>query len=268
MFRTDDGGLSWQNLSSYPTPYAHSIQVHPEDARTVYVGSEPAAIFRSRDGGESWEECAGFRMVTESNEWFFHSETRQSHVRDLRIAPDDPRYMYAGIEVGGVVRSRDGGEIWQQSPGTDADVHLISLSAARPNTVYVATASGPYRSDDAGASWELINNGLQRSYAVHISPSPDDADLVLVSVSSSFQRQHPHFYRSTTGGSHWQKIGSVGSDDDMVVAVDWDPSEAGRVYAGTEGGKVYQSEDHGTSWEPLPVGLPNIAVGAFAVAPS
>ena len=122
------------------------------------------------------------------------------------------------------MRSRDGGASWQQLPGTHDDIHCISLSTARPQTVYVATARGPYRSADEGQHWELINHGLQRPYALHISAALDDADLVLVTVSTNARRQQPQLYRSTTGGAEWQPIISMGSEDDMVVAIDWDPA--------------------------------------------
>jgi photosystem II stability/assembly factor-like uncharacterized protein len=265
VYRTDDGGLTWRHLVSYPSDYAHSVLVHPQDAQTVYVGSEPATVFCSHDGGESWHECTGFRAVPEAQRWFFHAETRQAHVRDLRMAPHDPRSLYAGIEVGGVVRSRDGGANWQQLPGTHVDIHCLSLSPTRPQTVYVATARGPYRSDDEGQHWARITHGLQRPYALHISAAPDDADLVLLTVSTNARRQQPQLYRSTTGGSKWQHIASVGSDDDMVVAIDWDPSDPLRVYAGTERGELFCSYDRGVSWAPLPIRLPTIAVGALIV---
>ena len=266
VYRTDDGGLTWRHLASYPSDYAHSVQVHQGDAEIVYVGSEPSAIFRSTDGGETWEECAGFRAMPESNEWSFHdSPTRSSHVRDLRIAPDDPDRLYAGIEVGGIIRSHDGGKSWQQSRGTDPDIHLVNPSVAAPNIVYAATAGGPYRSDDQGQNWELIDNGLQRHYTVNIAAAPDDADLVLTTVSNDQRRKGAQFYRSTNGGRSWELIESVGSDDDMVVAIDWDSDHPRRVYAGTESGKVFRSEDHGESWELIPVSVPTIAVGALIV---
>ncbi len=140
IYRSDDGGQTWQHLSSYPSPYAHSVLVHPQEPHILYVGSEPAAVFRSHDSGATWEECASFRAVPEAGQWFFHSETRQAHVRDLRMAPHDASRLYAGIEVGGVVGSRDGSATWQQLPGTHDDIHCIHLSAAQPQTVYVATA--------------------------------------------------------------------------------------------------------------------------------
>ena len=132
----------------------------------------------------------------------------------------------------------------------------------------MATARGPYRSDDQGDRWDLINNGLERSYTLHITAAPDDADLVLVTVSSNAGRQNPQFYRSIDGGRRWQLIESVGSQEDMVVAIDWDASEPRRVYAGTDGGKIYRSEDRGESWQAVPVSLPTIAVSALIVGPA
>ena len=264
VFRTDDGGRTWRRLVSYPTGYAHSVAVHPANPDLLFVGSEPAAVFRSQDGGESWEECLGFREVPEASEWDFHSATRLSHVRDLRMAPHDPDWLYAGIEVGGVVRSRDGGRSWRQLPGTDPDVHSLSFSPARPTTVYAATATGPYRSDDAGDSWEPIHDGLELRYTVPILPSPDDPERVLVAVGNNAGRGRARAYLSTNAGREWRRVESLGTEDDMVIAFAWDPVDSRLVYAGTDGGKLFVSADRGDSWEPMAVSLPSVAVGALA----
>ena len=265
VYRTDDGGGTWQHLSSYPTDYAHSVVAHPTNAQTVYAGSEPASVFRSNDGGDSWQECTGFGKVPEASNWFFHGD-RLSHVRELRVSSHATDTIYAGIEVGGIVRSRDGGATWQQLPGTDDDVHLVDLNTARPQRVYVATAIAPFRSDDHGDTWEKINDGLQRSYTLHISSAPDNSDVVMVSVSSSAGRNNPQFYRSINGGRAWDLVEEIGSDADMVVAMDWDPSNPSRVYAGTDAGSLYCSNNQGETWEQMPVSLPSIAVGALVVA--
>ena len=267
VLRTDDGGATWHQLNSYPTDYAHSVMAHPQEPGTVYVSSEPAAVFRSRDAGQTWEECSAFRAVPESDKWFFHSETRDSHVRDLRMAPGNPEIIYAGIEVGGMVRSRDGAMNWQQLEGMDDDIHFVNLSSANPRRVYVATAVAPYRSDDGGESWEMINNGLERPYTLHISAAPDNADLVLVTVSNNAGRGNPQFYRSTDGGRHWQLVSAIGGDDDMVVAIDWDPANNGRVYAGTDHGRIFCSDDHGLAWDTVLVSLRAIAIGSLVVGP-
>lgn len=266
VFRTDDGGETWRHLSSYPTGYAHTVLAHHSDPEVLLVGSEPASLFRSSDGGESWQECRGFKEVPGADQWRFHGN-RLSHVRELRRVPGDPETIYAGIEVGGVVKSNDGGASWKHLYGMHDDIHLVDISKANQSRVYVATAETPYRSGDGGENWEVINTGIQRRYTLHISAAPHDADLVLVAVSANAGRANPQFYRSTDGGDDWQLIESVGNDDDMVVAIDWDPVIRDRVYAGTDGGKLHISDDGGQQWKPAPVQLPAIAIGAMAVAP-
>ena len=269
VYRTNDGGDTWTHLDSYPTDYAHSVLADPGEQEAVYAGSEPAALFRSTDGGGSWTECAGFRAVPESSGWGFHAPTRDSHVRDLRASPADAGVLYGGIEVGGVVRSRDGGGSWQQLPGLDDDIHCLSLGTDRPERVYAATASAPFRSDDGGDQWEQINDGLKRRYTLHIAAAPDDADLVLVTVSENARRRAPQFYRSTDGGRSWSLVKGLGEGEepeDMVVAFEWDAKAPSRVYAGTDGGKLYASDDRGETWRQLPVELSSVAVGAIAVA--
>ena len=269
VYRTDDGGLSWNHVDSYPSDYAHSVLSHPSQDDGVLVGSEPAALFQSSDGGDSWVECAAFRAVPESSQWGFHAPTRDSHVRDLVVSPGDADLLYAGIEVGGVVRSRDGGDSWQQLPGLDDDIHCLNLGTDRQQWVYAATASAPYRSSDGGENWEKINDGLARRYTLHIAAAPDDANHVLVTVSENARRKAPQFYRSTDGGQTWRLVEGLGSGEeaaDMVVAFEWDPQSPERVYAGTDGGGLYVSCDRGETWGRLPVSLPSVAVGALAVA--
>ena len=269
VYRTDDGGITWDHLGSYPTEYAHSVLAHPDDGKAVYVGSEPAEIWRSADCGATWDEFDAFRAVPEATQWGFHSPTRDSHVRDLRAAPGSVECLYAGIEVGGMVRSGDGGSSWKQLSGLNDDIHCVNLSANRADRIYVATAVAPYRSDDGGETWEMINHGLDRRYALHIAAAPDDADLVLLTVSENARRGNPKFYRSTDAGRSWDLVPGVGEGEnptDMMVAFDWDPQEPNTVYGGTDGGKLYRSADRGATWEALPVDVGTVAVGALAVS--
>lgn len=264
LWRSDDGGVTWHGLNAYAEPYAHSVAVDPENEDLVFVGSEPASLYRSPDGGESWEECQAFSAVPESSRWGFHGN-RKSHVRELRFSPGARELLYAGIEVGGIVRSRDGGSTWEQLGGTDPDIHTITVSESRPETVYAATANGPYRSDDAGDNWTHINSGLARRYSVPVSVSPTDHRRVFASVSDNpGRRSGVHAYMSTDAGESWSQLG-IGADDDMVIAYAWDPYDNNRVYAGTDSGKLYISPDAGESWEAIDAGLDSIAVGALAV---
>ena len=269
VYRTDDGGSTWSHVESYPSDYAHSVLADPSHPDAVYVGSEPAALFRSDNAGATWDECRSFQDVPESTNWGFHAPTRDSHIRDIVVSPVDSSLLYAGIEVGGVVRSTDGGNSWQQLPGLDDDIHCLHLGTDQRQRVYVATASAPFRSNNGGEEWEQINDGLARRYTLHIAAAPDDADQVLVTVSENARRKSPQFYRSTNGGQSWQLVDGLGEGEepeDMVVAFEWDPGSPNDVYAGTDGGKLYASSDRGETWQQLPVTLSSIAVGALAVA--
>ena len=137
VFKTDDGGDTWSQLSAYPTGYAHSVLAHPNQPNVLFVGSEPAAVFRSDDAGETWAECRGFQEVPESSQWNFHGD-RLSHVRELRFVPGEPDTMIAGIEVGGIVKSINGGLSWKQMPGLHDDIHFVSISESNPRRIYVA----------------------------------------------------------------------------------------------------------------------------------
>ncbi|PZC48745.1 MAG: Uncharacterized protein C1O27_000114 [Chloroflexi bacterium] len=266
VYRSDDFGVAWWRLDSYPTTHAHSLAAHPSNADILYVGSEPASVFVTMDGGSTWDECSAFREVPEAGQWSFHWEGRHGHVRDLRMAPYDPNIIFAGIEVGGVIRSMDGGRNWKQLVGLDPDVHTIQIDSVHRGTVLVATAAGPYRSEDNGDSWEYVDSGLERSHTIPLAMSPDDPERVLVGAASSARRQDAEPYLSINGGRDWRRLEGVGSSDDMVVAWTWDPAEPSRAYAGTDAGKIYASSDHGESWRLLDVALPRVAVGALAVA--
>ena len=266
VWRSDDGGASWQRLEAYPVQHAHSVAVHPQDAALVYVGSEPAAIFCSRDGGATWQECSRFRQLPEAKQWHFYAP-RQAHVRELVMAPDDSAYLYAGLEVGGVVRSTDGGATWQQLHGPHEDVHSLSVTPAQPRVIYAGTARWPWRSNDGGTSWTAIGTGLPYQYTVPVAVAPDNPDLVLVACSTGFQRQKSRMARSSDGGRSWQEPVWLGPDTDMAVAIAWDASDPRVVYAGTDGGMLYRSTDRGATWQALEVTLDSVAVGSLVVMP-
>ena len=102
-------------------------------------------------------------------------------------------------------------------------------------------------------------------YALHIAAAPDDGDHVLLTASGNSRRENPQFYRSINGGRSWKSITSAAKEGDMVVAFEWDLQSPGTVYAGTESGTIGRSQDHGKTWQQLPVNLPKLAVGALAV---
>jgi photosystem II stability/assembly factor-like uncharacterized protein len=266
VHRTNDGGVTWKQLAAYPTNHAHSLAIHPTNPDIVYVGSEPASVYRTNDGGSTWEECTAFREVPGADEWSFHWEGRHAHVRDLRLSPDNPEVIYAGIEVGGILRSSDGGKSWEHLHGANTDVHKVIASPSKPSTVYAATARGPFRSDDNGDTWTDIGTELERRHNIPIIQAPDDHNLVIAGVASSARRQEAEIVRSKNGGRNWSKLEGLGADDNMVVSLAWDPADTNRVFAGTDKGTIHMSTDRGASWSLICDSIATVAVGAIAVS--
>jgi len=266
VHRTDDGGQTWKQLPSYPTDHAQSVAVHPTNPDIVYVGSEPATVYRSNDGGSTWKECSAFREVPGADEWSFHWEGRHAHVRDLRFSPENPDVIYAGIEVGGILRSSDGGQTWKHLHGANTDVHKVIASPSKPSTIYAATAHGPFRSDDSGDTWTDIGTGLERRHNIPIIQAPDDHNLVIAGVASSARRKEAQVVRSTDGGRNWSKLDDLGADDNMVVSLAWDSGDPNRVFAGTDHGTIHMSTDRGASWSLICDTIATVAVGAIAIS--
>ena len=97
----------------------------------------------SRDGGGTWRELEGLKNLPSSSTWSFPSRLWTSHVRSIAFSYEDPDLIVAGIELGGVVRSEDGGDSWQdQRPGAYADCHTLAAHATAPNTLYEVAGGG------------------------------------------------------------------------------------------------------------------------------
>ena len=131
----------------------------------------------------------------------------------------------------------------------DRDNEHRGLWRAKVQAVHqfgLATFAG-LRGEDGASSISNIAKGRFNEYMIRV----DGNDPANVPAG----RANPQFYRSTNGGNNWRLIESVGNGEDMVVAIDWDPMIENRVYAGTDGGKIYCSDDGGQQWEPVPVRL-------------
>ncbi|HEX2180986.1 MAG TPA: hypothetical protein VHH10_01775, partial [Rubrobacteraceae bacterium] len=117
LYRSADGGKSWEGLSGIEHPRVTAVAVSPADG-ALYAGTEPSSLFVSRDGGSSWRELEGLKNLPSAPTWSFPPRPWTSHVRAIALSYTDPNLVVAGIELGGIVRSPDGGETWQdQRPG-------------------------------------------------------------------------------------------------------------------------------------------------------
>jgi photosystem II stability/assembly factor-like uncharacterized protein len=188
VFRSDDEGVNWVEASQdLSHRHIRWLAYHPDISDLEFVGSEPAAIFFSRNGGNSWQECGEVAGLRDQHRWFLPYSPEAGCVRGFAFHGERG---YAAVEVGGVLRSDDNGRNWQLAEGSDGnpnlagppapfiypDVHSIYVHPSSPDLVDAPTGGGFYRSVDGGKTWELLYDCYCRS--VWTDPS-DPAHLIL-----------------------------------------------------------------------------------------
>ncbi|MBA2693213.1 MAG: hypothetical protein H0U65_12100 [Rubrobacter sp.] len=261
IFKSGDGGGSWDRLSGAFHPRITSLAISPVDG-TVYAGTEPSSLFVSQDGGESWRELEGLKNLPSAPKWSFPPRPWTSHVRAIALSNENPNLIVAGIELGGVVRSFDGGETWQdQRPGAVADCHSLATHPKRSSTIYEAGGTGFAESEDFGDTWRQFTDDLEMRYAWGLAVSREDPDEIYVSAAAGPMRAHGKgftdaaIYRRSSG--EWTPV--LEHLREFPYALVTDPS--GSLYAGFGGGDIHVKENG--SWKEVarvPGGLDAMAV--------
>lgn len=249
--RTRDGGRSWVDCA-LPEPGVFSLAVSAADG-AVFAGTEPSRLFRSDDCGESWRELEGLLELPSRPTWSFPPRPWTSHVRWIAPSPHDADLMLVGIELGGLMRSTDGGESWQDHrPGAQRDVHSLAWHRRVPGRAYEAGGGGAALSEDAGESWQPADEGRDRHYTWSVAVDPDDPELWYVSASTGPYAAHgrgdpqARIYRRRAGEA-WRAL--AGGLPDPLLAMPYALIVGdGRLFAGFADGQIWESRDHGESW--------------------
>ena len=252
LFKSEDGGGRWDKLAGIEHPRVTAVTVSPADG-TVYAGTEPSTLFVSHDGGESWRELEGMRNLPSALTWSFPPRPWTSHVRAIALSHADSNIVVVGIELGGVVRSTDGGELWQdQRPGAQADCHSLATHPKAPKLLYEAGGGGFVRSHDFGDSWEAADEGMGLHYVWGLAVDAEDPLLVYASAASGPGRAHgggfsdAAIYRRVADGQ-WEPV--LEGLAAFPYALCADPEAAGELYAGFGDGTILRSQDPGDRWE-------------------
>jgi photosystem II stability/assembly factor-like uncharacterized protein len=273
LYRSRDGGATWQQTGE-AIPHRRALSVAFAPARrsnglaAVYAGTEPSNLYRSEDDGETWEAFPHLTELPSAPTWSFPPRPWTSHVRWIAAHPTDPETVYVGIELGGVIRSRDGGATWEdRKPGSQHDAHALATHPAAPDRVYEAAGGGIAWSDDAGATWRPLDAGTDRHYTWGLAVDAADPDLWYVSATYGAREAHRNngdaralLYRKR-GEASWQPL----NGDTLPNPLPYMPyallaprDRPGSLIAGLQNGELWQTEDEGETWRRFDVKLPGL----------
>ena len=297
--RSDDGGESWRpvgNAFQYdgvpgthqwydgtPHPWDFKrvwhLEPSPTDPDTVYAGVEDAALFRSTDGGESWQELSGLRRHTTGPAWQPGASGLCLHT--VLLDAQNPGRIFVAISAAGAFRSDDAGETWKpinkglmsgHIPDPDAEVghcvHRLAMHPDRPNVLFMQKHWDVMRSGDAGESWVEISGDLPSDFGFVVDVHAHEPDTVYVIPIKSDTEHYPpegklRVYRSRSGGHTWEALTEGLPQENCYVNVlrdglAVDTLEPCGVYFGTTGGQVYASSDSGDRWTAIVRDLPAV----------
>jgi hypothetical protein len=297
--RSDDGGQTWepvgnefvydgvpgthQSFDGTPHPWEFIRVWHLEPslthADTVYAGVEDAALFRSVDGGQTWQEIAGLRGHGTGPQWQPGAGGLCLHT--ILLDPVDAGRMFVAISAAGTFRTGDTGKTWQPVnrglnseflPDPTAEighcVHRIAMHPSRPDVLFMQKHWDVMRSDNAGDSWHEVSGDLPSDFGYVIDVHAHEPETIYVIPIKSDSEHYPpegklRVYRSRTGGNEWEPLTKGLPQRDCYVnvlrdAMAIDAIEPCGVYFGTTGGQVYASADAGDHWAPIVSNLPKV----------
>ena len=272
---SEDYGRTWDKPSygRLGPGKVRCVAVDPHEPDTIYAGTEPIDLWVSHDVGKRWERLASVWDVPSVESVKYTSFGTEPHLRHIAMDPKRRGTIYAGLQVGYMIKSTDAGQSWNLlTNGLDNDVHWIEVSHTNTAEVYVATGGhfrgeGLYKSVDGGESWfQLRTAEFGRRFSVSLAMHPTDARILFTSIGDGHSGQwrtrpsgaESMVIRTKDGGATWERLekGLEETERDYAYTFAHDPSSPDRVYAGFISGDVYRSEDCGDSWSKLDVKVP------------
>ncbi len=267
LLRSVDSGTTWTVVLDQ---MVRTLVADPTDPTTLLAGTQPAALWRSDDSGRSWYELPGPGTNADRASWYLPGDTPLETLPVARISAlvadqHQPHRFYLGVECGGIWRSDDSGTNWHDcSAGLPTvAIHNVVIHPLEPETVFVATDTGVYRSIDAGKSWANhgFDTGAGYTRALLALPlSADEGPCLLAGPAEvdfwgwdeEAEGATSRLLRSTDDGASWHDLpignGLPASFAAPISVLTTDSADDHTVWLGTWDGRVYRSQDRGQSW--------------------
>jgi photosystem II stability/assembly factor-like uncharacterized protein len=271
----------WYDGTQHPWEFKRVWHLEPSltDPDTVYAGVEDAALFRSTDGGKSWNELSGLRGHGTGPKWQPGAGGMCLHT--IVLDPSNPGRIFIAISAAGAFRTDDGGKTWkpinqglrsEHIPDPKAEVghcvHRIAMHRSRPGVLFMQKHWDVMRSDNAGDSWKEVSGNLPTDFGFVIDVHAHEPETIYVVPIKTDSEHYPpegklRVYRSRTGGNEWEALTKGLPQRDCYVnvlrdAMAIDSLDKCGVYFGTTGGQVYASANAGDTWAPIVRDLPAV----------
>ena len=294
---SDDFGKSWTNPQESPIRFPADSGVclkniwqitpgPPDEPDVLYCGVEPAALFETRDAGETWSLVRGLFDHPHRPRWMPGNGGLALHT--ILLDPIEKQRMYVAISAGGVYRTEDGGRTWTAQnrgirvvfmPGKFPEfgqcVHKIAMHPARPGRLFLQNHWGLYRSDNRAENWTDIANEVPSDFGFAMVMHPRNPECVyIIPVESDEFRctceGRLRVYRTRNSGASWEPLmhglPQKGAYETVVRdAMTVDSLDPVGIYFGTRSGQLFASRDEGKSWQKILDGLPAIVCVKSAV---
>jgi photosystem II stability/assembly factor-like uncharacterized protein len=261
LHETFDGGRNWRQIESFRGIECWRVSFDPTRRGRYFVGARPAAIYRTEDGGESFQKlpvdlpqtCVGIGLP---------------RITAIAIDRKNPANMFASVEIGGLRRSFDGGDSWHEvfsnadislyedgryGAQAQVDCHFVAFLPGDPDLVVVNTADGPYASADLGETWAKypLPRVFPQQFHHDFVIKSDDPDTILFGVGDDVVGVNGAVLRSTNYGVDWEDVELPVPCNSPVWCFAQHASKPDRILMSTHMGVVFASEDGGAHWAKL-----------------
>jgi photosystem II stability/assembly factor-like uncharacterized protein len=265
LYRSDDRGANWQCIdSALNSFYIWALAIDPVNPDIMFAGSgtpTPAAIFRSTDGGKSWERRPA-DIATECE------NVGSPRVTAIAVDPVDHKNIWMSLEVDGTRQSRDGGQTWELVEVTGRrDIHNVAVTPGPPKTVFIIANREIYASRDDGTRWDTL--GMQTSlpweyprketYLRGIVVHPADSKSLLLGFGDFTPGSSGAMARSGDLGRSWKLTPLPVEPNSTVWTFGTNAADPDIIFAASRYGYLYRSDSGGASWTKLRRELSEIA---------